>query len=179
MIIPNGYIKIKTTTGGGFENGKPVKATTLSSDFIEANINESNRWHGQIGEETKGTKATYTILIDPYTNEDIWTDIDELMDTCYGLGVWKSSLPWKGLVKWVSGEGNNGISPLSKTQSLTLQATGGVMIEPPDTFRQAEDIAASDRDKVEVFDARRISLGTFEIQSARFLEFVQAIKIQV
>lgn len=108
MIIPNGYIKIKTSTGGGFENGKPKKAIVLSSDFIEANINECSRSHRQLGDETTGTKASYTILID-----------------------------------------------------------------------SENECGISDRDMVEVFDGRMAPLGTFEIQSARFLEFTEVIKIQV
>lgn len=163
MIIPNGYIKIKTSTGGGFENGKPKKAIVLSSGFIEANINESSRSHGQLGDETTGTRATYTILIDPYRNTDIWTNLEELIGTCYGLGIWRSTPPWKGLIKWVEEEDEQ-YSEIAETWAET---------HPTDA------IAVSDRDKVEVFDGRMALLGTFEIQSARFLEFTEVIKIQV
>lgn len=108
MIIQTGYIKITTASEGGLENGIPQRATTTTSDFISANINENRRSHGQIGDETEGTKASYTILIDP-----------------------------------------------------------------------ADAPEVSDRDKVEVFDMRQASLGTFDIQSARLLEYVEAIKILV
>ena len=33
MIIPNGYIRITTTTGGGLQNGKPVRATKTTGDW--------------------------------------------------------------------------------------------------------------------------------------------------
>ena len=65
MIIPNGYIRITTTTGGGFQNGKPVKATKTTGDYIAANVNESRRSHGTVGEQTTATTSAYVVLIDP------------------------------------------------------------------------------------------------------------------
>ena len=108
MTIPNGFIKIISTSAGGFLNGIPQKAETTTSDFIEANVNEDSRAHGQLGDETTGTRSAYTIVIDP-----------------------------------------------------------------------ADDPAISDRDRVEVFDSRKISLVVFEIQSARLLDYVDAIRIKV
>ena len=169
MIIPNGYIKIRIATGGGFQNGIPQKATILLSDFIEANINESNRSHGQIGEETKGTKATYTILIDPYWREDIWSDLEVLTDSCFSLGIWKSAYPWKGLIRWVSGEPANEVAPLNMARSITPNAS-----QPGEG-----ELAVNDKDEVEVYDSRKMHLGTFDVQSARFLEYADVIRIQV
>ena len=108
MIIPNGYIRITTTTGGGLQNGKPVRATKTTSDFITANVNESRRSHGAVGEQTIATTASYVVLVDP-----------------------------------------------------------------------ADAPNVSDRDKVEVFDSRKISLGEYEVQTARLLDFVDAIRIEV
>ena len=105
MIIPNGYIRITTTTGGGLQNGKPVRATKTTSDFITANVNESRRSHGAVGEQTT---ASYVVLVDP-----------------------------------------------------------------------ADAPNVNDRDKVEVFDSRKISLGEYEVQTARLLDFVDAIRIEV
>lgn len=65
MIIPNGYIRIITTTGGGLQNGKPVKATKTTSDYIPANVNESRRSHGVVGEQTTATTSSYVVLVDP------------------------------------------------------------------------------------------------------------------
>lgn len=64
MIIPNGYIRISTTTGGGFQNGKPVKATKTTSDYISANVAESRRSHGTVGEQTTATTSAYVVLVD-------------------------------------------------------------------------------------------------------------------
>lgn len=108
MIIPNGYIRITTTTGGGLQNGKPVRATKTTSDFITANVNESRRSHGQVGEQTTATTSAYVVLIDPANAPNV-----------------------------------------------------------------------CDRDMVEVFDCRKISLGEFEVQSAQMLAYVDAIKIVV
>lgn len=108
MIIPNGYIRITTTTGGGLQNGKPVRATKTTSDYIVANVNESRRSHGAVGEQTTATTSAYVVLVDP-----------------------------------------------------------------------ADAPNVSDRDKVEVFDCRKISLGEFEVQSAQLLAYVDAIKIVV
>ncbi len=108
MIIPNGYIRITTTTGGGLQNGKPVRATKTTTDYISANVNESRRSHGVVGEQTAATTSAYIVLVDP-----------------------------------------------------------------------ADAPNVSDRDKVEVFDSRMISLGEFEIQSAQLLTYVDAIKIVV
>lgn len=108
MIIPNGYIRITTTTGGGLQNGKPVRATTTTTDYLPANVNESRRSHGLVGEQTVATSAKYVVLIDPADAPDV-----------------------------------------------------------------------SDRDKVEVFDSRKVSLGEFEVQSARLLDYVDVIKIEV
>lgn len=108
MIIPNGYIRITTTSGGGLLNGKPVRAFKTTGDFINANVNESRRSHGQVGEQTPATTSAYVVLV------------------------------------------------------------------------AAEDAPGlSDRDKVEVFDCRRVSLGEFEVQSAQMLDYVDAIKITV
>lgn len=106
MIIPNGTIRITTTSGGGMLNGKPQRATTATSDPIPANISESRRQHGLVSEQTATTQAAYVVLVDP-------TDAP----------------------------------------------------------------AVSDRDKVEIFDSRGVSLGSFEVQSARLLDYVDAIKI--
>lgn len=108
MIVNNGYIKITTTTGGGFLNGKPQRATTIVSDFIPANVNESKRTHGIVNEQTAQTQAAYTVLIEPQAAPNL-----------------------------------------------------------------------SDRDRVEIFDSRKVSLGTFEVQTARLLDFVDALMIQV
>ena len=108
MIIPNGYIRITTTTGGGMLNGKPVRATKTTSDYITANVNESRRSHGAVGEQTQATTSAYVVLVDPADAPNI-----------------------------------------------------------------------TDRDKVEVFDCRKISLGEFEVQSAQLLTYVDAIKIVV
>lgn len=108
MIIPNGYIRITTTSGGGLQNGKPIRATKTTSDYIAANVNESRRSHGTVGEQTTATISAYVILVDP-----------------------------------------------------------------------ADAPTVSDRDKVEVFDCRKISLGEFEVQSAQLLAYVDAIKIVV
>lgn len=64
MIIPNGYIRITTTTGGGLVNGKPVRATMTTSDYISANVAESRRMHGLVGEQTVATTSAYVVLID-------------------------------------------------------------------------------------------------------------------
>lgn len=106
MIIPNGTIKITTTSGGGMLNGKPQRSTTVTSDPIPANISESRRQHGLIAEQTAKTQAAYVVLVAP--------------------------------------EDAPGIS---------------------------------DHDKVEIFDSRGVSLGNFDVQSARLLDFVDAIKI--
>jgi hypothetical protein len=108
MIIPNGHIKITSTTGGGILNGKPRRAVTTTSGAIDANIAESNRSHGEVAEQTVATKASYVVLIDP-----------------------------------------------------------------------ADAPTISDRDKVEIFDRRGVSLGTYDVQSARLLDFVDVIKISV
>lgn len=108
MIIPNGYIRITTTTGGGLLNGKPVRATKTTSDYIDANVNESRRSHGEVGEQTHATTSTYIVLVDP-----------------------------------------------------------------------AAAPTVCDRDKVEVFDCRKVSLGEFEVQSTQLLTYVDAIKIVV
>lgn len=108
MIIPNGYIRITTATGGGFQNGKPVRATTATGDYIAANVAEERRAHGAIGEQTAATTAAYTVLVSP-----------------------------------------------------------------------ADALNVSDRDKAEVFDCRKVSLGVFAIQSAQLLPYVNAIKIIV
>ena len=108
MIISNGYIRIITTTGGGFKDGKPVKATKTTSDYIPSNVNESRRSHGVVGEQTTATTSSYVVLVDP-----------------------------------------------------------------------ADAPTVSDLDKVEVFDSRKIKLGEFEVQTARKLDFVDAIRIEV
>lgn len=108
MIIPNGYIRITTTTGGGMLNGKPVRATKTTSGYISANVAESRRSHGVVGEQTTATTSDYVVYVDP-----------------------------------------------------------------------ADAPNVSDRDKVEVFDSRKISLGEFEVQSAQLLDYVDAIKIVV
>lgn len=108
MITPNGTIRITTSTGGGYVNGKPQRATTTTSEPIPANISESNRSHGSMGEQTTGTKASYTILVEP-----------------------------------------------------------------------ADAPTLNDHDKVELFDSRGISLGTFEVQSARLLDFVDTLRVIV
>lgn len=53
-------------------------------------------------------------------------------------------------------------------------ATAGaycVLVEPT----LAPDI--SDRDTIEVFDSRRVSLGSYPVQAARLLDFVDVIQI--
>lgn len=56
-------------------------------------------------------------------------------------------------------------------QTAKTQAAYVVLVDPMD----APDIC--DRDKVEIFDSRGVSLGVFAVQSARLLDFVDAIKI--
>lgn len=107
MIIPNGTIRITSTTGGGMLNGKPRRATATTGAPIAANISESSRSHGLVDEQTAATKAAYTVLVDP------------------------DDAP-----------------------------------------------AVSDRDTVEIFDSRGVSLGSYEVQSARLLDFVDAIQIK-
>lgn len=65
MIIPNGYIRITTTTGGGYQNGKPIRATKTTGDYISANVAESRRSHGAVGEQTTATTSAYVVLVDP------------------------------------------------------------------------------------------------------------------
>ena len=48
-----------------------------------------------------------------------------------------------------------------------------VLVDPADAPN------VNDRDKVEVFDSRKISLGEYEVQTARLLDFVDAIRIEV
>ncbi len=108
MIAPNGTITVITSSGGGYINGKPQRATAATSEPIPANIAESSRRHGGMGEQTTGTKASYTILVDA-----------------------------------------------------------------------ADAPTLTDRDKVELFDFRGLSLGKFEVQSAQLLNYVDAVKIIV
>lgn len=60
---------------------------------------------------------------------------------------------------------------LVSEQTAATQAAYVVLVDPETAP------AISDRDKVEIFDSRGISLGSFEVQSARLLDFVDAIKI--
>lgn len=56
-------------------------------------------------------------------------------------------------------------------QTAKTQAAYVVLTDPAD----APDVC--DRDKVEIFDSRGVSLGVYDVQSARFLDFVNAIRI--
>lgn len=56
-------------------------------------------------------------------------------------------------------------------QTANTTATYTILVEPSDAP------GISDRDKVELFDSRGISLGQFEIASARLLDYVDAIQI--
>ncbi len=67
-------------------------------------------------------------------------------------------------------ESNRKHGMVSEQTALT-QAAYRVLIEPED----APDV--SERDKVEILDSRGVSLGKYEIQSARLLDFVNAIQI--
>ena len=46
-------------------NGKPVRATKTTSDFIAANVNETQRSHGAVGEQTQATTSAYVVLVEP------------------------------------------------------------------------------------------------------------------
>lgn len=67
-------------------------------------------------------------------------------------------------------ESNRKHGMVSEQTALT-QAAYRVLVDPEDAP------GVTDRDKVEIFDSRGLSLGTYEIQSARLLDFVNAIQI--
>ena len=56
-------------------------------------------------------------------------------------------------------------------QTAKTQASYVVLVDPADAP------GVCDRDKVEIFDSRGVSLGVYDIQSARYLDYVNAIRI--
>ena len=63
--------------------------------------------------------------------------------------------------------------PRQPATSSPTPASYVVLVDPADAPN------VNDRDKVEVFDSRKISLGEYEVQTARLLDFVDAIRIEV
>ena len=58
-------------------------------------------------------------------------------------------------------------------------ATSSPLTSTRVAVRPSDAPNVNDRDKVEVFDSRKISLGEYEVQTARLLDFVDAIRIEV
>lgn len=65
MIIENGFIQTKTTTGGGNLHGVPQPVTESWSDPIPCNIKENRDDHKGQYVDGKFTKYAATILIEP------------------------------------------------------------------------------------------------------------------
>lgn len=108
MLIPNGYVRIISISGGGFADGRPVRGTRTVGPFIDANINEKRRLHGPVGEQTQGTTSSYIVLINP-----------------------------------------------------------------------ADAPSLSERERLLLFDSRQSPLGEYAVMSARRLDFVDLIRIEV
>lgn len=64
MIIENGYIQVKTKTGGGMLNGKPQPVVETVSDPIPCNW-KANKWDKK-GKTLDGvfTQAQFEILVE-------------------------------------------------------------------------------------------------------------------
>lgn len=64
MIIENGTLQIANKTGGGFQNGKPVKADDVTEKPIPCNITKNRYDHLGTYIDGKFTRASFIVLID-------------------------------------------------------------------------------------------------------------------
>jgi hypothetical protein len=64
MLIPNGHIKVKTTSGGGTVNGIPQPVTVVIGSAIECQYRANSRDNFGYVQGSTFTKHDYDILIE-------------------------------------------------------------------------------------------------------------------